>query len=113
MSPLVGAHTLLGAAASYLFRLNPVVTITGVYITNPWTVIPIYTFATWCGAKILGVDFAPSDVDFSCLTTGTIIQELGYLLKSFIVGSLTLGTVVSVISYPVTYSLFKKFHRDE
>jgi uncharacterized protein (DUF2062 family) len=80
---------------------------------GPWTFIPIYTVATWCGAKMLGVDFVPSDIDFSSITSGTIIADLGYLLKSFIVGTLTLGFIISVVFYPVTYSLFKKFHKDE
>ena len=55
MSPLFGIHTILGLILAWIFSLNKFVTIVGVYITNPWTIVPIYTFATWFGGKLLGL----------------------------------------------------------
>ncbi|MBF0517688.1 MAG: DUF2062 domain-containing protein, partial [Nitrospirae bacterium] len=55
MSPLLGLHTLLGVFISWAFKLNKPATIAGVYVTNPFTIVPIYTFGTWVGRKIMGM----------------------------------------------------------
>jgi uncharacterized protein (DUF2062 family) len=47
MSPLLGIHTVLGLFAASVLRLNRLITLVGVYVTNPWTIVPIYSFGTW------------------------------------------------------------------
>lgn len=108
MSPFLGIHTILGIICAYLFRLNKFVTIVGVYITNPWTIIPIYTFSTFVGARLLGMDkFFPA-VDWKGLTLSKLISELGPLLKPFIIGTLLIGLLSSVASYLILYYLIRK-----
>lgn len=108
MSPLFGIHTLLGLAVAYLFRLNKLVTIVGVYVTNPWTIIPIYTFSTWVGAKLLGINKILPDIDWSNITFSSVIKDLGPLLMPFIVGTLLIGVLSSVVSYIIIYRLLKR-----
>ena len=56
MSPLLGLHTVLGLAIAWAFRLNRIVTITGGIRNKPTgTIVPIYTFSTYIGAKCLPV----------------------------------------------------------
>lgn len=108
MSPLFGIHTFLGLAVAYLFRLNKLVTIVGVYVTNPWTIIPIYTFSTWVGAKLLGINKILPDIDWSHITFSSVIKDLGPLLMPFIVGTLLIGVLSSVVSYIIIYRLLKR-----
>lgn len=110
VSPLIGAHTLLGFVVSYLFRLNKPVTLTGVYVTNPWTVVPIYTFTTWTGAKMLGTDFLTSEFDVSALTFNMLMSELSHLFKPFLIGSTLVAVLAALILYPLMYKVFKKFN---
>ncbi len=108
MSPLFGIHTILGIAVAYLFRLNRFVTLVGVYVTNPWTVIPIYTFSTWVGTVCLGVENVFPDQDWKHITLSKLLNELAPLLKPFIVGTLVVSVVSSVISYLVVYHMTKR-----
>jgi uncharacterized protein (DUF2062 family) len=108
MSPLFGIHTLLGLLVAYLFRLNKLTTIVGVYITNPWTIIPIYTFSTWVGAKCLGVDKLLPDIDWGNITFSALMKDLGPLLMPFLLGTVIIGAFSSVISYIIIYHLVKK-----
>ena len=108
MSPLLGIHTLLGLVVSSLFRLNRFVTIVGVYITNPWTIVPIYTFGTWAGVKLVGSDVTLHSISWSSLTFSTVTEELGELFVPFVVGTFFIGTISAVLGYIIIYILLKK-----
>ncbi len=104
MSPLVGLHTIMGIAAAYAFRFNKFVTMVGVYVTNPWTIVPIYTFTTWLGARLLGIDQVLPDIDWNKLTFSSFFTEMQHLLWPFFFGT----TLVSIISAVAGYFLI--FH---
>lgn len=103
MSPLLGLHTILGIAAAYAFRLNKFVTLVGVFITNPWTIVPIYTFATWFGAKLLGVKQLIPDIDWSHLDYTKLIVEMEHLLWPFVVGTTLVGLLSAIAGYFIIY----------
>ncbi len=108
MSPLFGVHTLLGLLVAYVFRLNKLTTIVGVYITNPWTIIPIYTFSTWVGARCLGVNNILPDVDWRNITFSALLNDFSPLLMPFIVGTIIISFASAVMSYFIIYHLVKK-----
>lgn len=108
MSPLFGVHTLLGLMVAYIFRLNKLVTIVGVYVTNPWTIIPIYSFSTWVGAKCLGINKILPDIDWKHITFGALMNDFSPLLMPFIVGTVLIGVLSSIVSYLIVYRLIKK-----
>lgn len=108
ISPLFGLHTVLGLLFSYIFRLNKFVTIMGVYITNPWTVIPIYTLGTWSGMKLLGVEGIIGDINWKALSLSNVVTELKILLWPFVLGSFFIGAVSAVASYLLIYVLLKR-----
>lgn len=108
MSPLLGIHTVLGILMAWIFRLNKFVTVVGVYVTNPWTIVPIYTFGTWVGAKLLGIDRLVPDIDWAHLTVKELLHTLGPLLLPFIVGSTLLGVLSGGISFFLVYRMVKK-----
>jgi uncharacterized protein (DUF2062 family) len=112
MSPLVGLHTILGLAIASIFRLNKFVTIIGVYITNPWTIVPIYTFSTFVGAKLLGLKKVIPDIDWHNLGITKIISELKDLLIPFVVGTLFVGTLSAIISFIILYHIVRNTRKN-
>ena len=110
MSPLLGVHTVLGLFAAWLFRLNRLITLVGVYVTNPWTIVPIYSFGTWFGARIMGMDNLLPVIDWSHITLIGFFKEFRPLLLPFLIGNTVIGIVSAVLSYVVVYTAAKKYH---
>jgi hypothetical protein len=108
MSPLIGIHTALGILVASLFKLNRLAMIVGVYVTNPWTIVPIYTFSTWVGAKCLGIDRIFPDIDWHHITVHALLNDLSPLLVPFVAGSFLIGTISSIMSYLIIISIVKK-----
>lgn len=108
MSPLLGLHTALGIGAAYLFRMNKFVTIVGVYVTNPWTIVPIYTFATWLGVQLLGVDKIIPPLKWHSITFSYIVNEVRFLLWPFIVGSSLVALASGIAAYIIVYHTVTK-----
>src|SRR4030067_3096057 len=55
MSPLLGIHTIGAFFTAWLLGLNRFVAVVGVYVTNPWTIVPIYSFSLLVGARVVGI----------------------------------------------------------
>ena len=109
MSPLLGIHTILGLLAAWVFRLNRLITIVGVYITNPWTIVPIYSFGTWIGAKIIGMDNLIPAIDWSHITLVDFFKEFRPLLLPFLIGNTAIGIVSAVVSYILIYKAARNY----
>lgn len=108
MSPLLGLHTVLGIAAAWLCRLNRIVTLVGVFVTNPWTIVPIYTFGTWVGARLLGVKHILPEIDWSHITFMGFINDFRPLVMPFIVGNTLIGLVSALIGYIIIFMAIKR-----
>lgn len=102
-SPVLGLHTILGIVFAFVFGLNRVAVLLGVYSNLPWIIAAYYTFATILGAAILRMPlpvglrgsleglFALSV--FSRGFWEQLVVLLRPLLWPFVVGS-TLGAIV-------------------
>jgi hypothetical protein len=108
MSPLLGIHTVLGMAVAWIFRLNRLVTLIGVFITNPWTIVPIYTFGTWVGARIMGINHILPDINWSHITMTAIIKDFRPVVMPFIIGNTLIGFISAIIAYVVIYNAVKR-----
>jgi len=102
-SPLLGLHTVLGMLIAVLFGLNRVAVFTGVWVNNPWTVLPIYSVATYLGTKLSGFPAVSlPDLHWEALCNREFwIQLAGQwpLLKPLALGSSILGVLAAVLSY--------------
>lgn len=107
MSPLLGIHTLLGIAIAWQFRLNKFVTLIGVYVTNPWTIVPIYTFGTWVGAKVVGLESIIPSIDWSRITFLGLLGQFRPLLLPFVVGNTLIGLIAATVGYFLIYVAVK------
>ncbi|HKZ56789.1 MAG TPA: DUF2062 domain-containing protein [Thermodesulfovibrionales bacterium] len=108
ISPLLGLHTILGVTVAWLFRLNTFAIITGVYVMNPWTIVPIYAFSTWLGAKCLGLEQMIPEIDWSNVTFSDILSSLEHLIVPFLFGTFLMGSITSFISYIIIYRAIKR-----
>jgi uncharacterized protein (DUF2062 family) len=111
-SPFLGLHTLAGLAIAFLFRLNRLAILVGVWTNTPWWLVPYYTLATWLGMWMVRfrIDRATLEGMFQLgkekgfLTSefwGQIASQWG-LFGSFLTGSLILALLFSLIAYPLS-----------
>ena len=109
MSPLLGIHTVLGLLVAWLFRLNKIITLVGVFVTNPWTIVPIYSFGTWVGGRIIGMDNILPQIDWSNITVLGFFREFRILLLPFLIGNTVIGLVSALLSYFIIYKAAKNY----
>ena len=100
-SPFLGLHTILGLAFAFVFNLNRVAVILGIYSNLPWILPAYYTLATLAGAALLRVDVPPGLLqEFTTAVTRIswseferVARTLTPLVWAYTVGS-TIGAVV-------------------
>lgn len=108
-SPFIGFHTILALVASFVFRLNRLASLVGVYLNTPWTLIPVAIASTSLGDRVLSRAGYPYE-RFDWHELGTfhfwlhLPQEFHihyWTLLSFFIGSMISATVLSLLSYPL------------
>ena len=110
-SPFLGFHTVLAILVAFLFNLNRVAALLGVYSNLPWIIAPYYAIVTMIGAKIIG--HAPPEsfkTELAALFevsvfNGEFWHQLITILKPWLwpytVGSLLGAIVMAAIAYPL------------
>lgn len=58
-SPFLGFHTVLALAVAFIFNLNRVAVLVGVYSNLPWIIAAWYALTTAAGAWMLGTRLPP------------------------------------------------------
>ena len=121
-SPFLGFHTLAGIGVAFLFRLNRVAVLLGVWSNAPWWLVPFYAVATWVGMKVIGFRIDTAAItqmfrlgrDHGFITSGfwKEFASQGGLLWSFFVGSLLLSLFLGVVAYPLSLKWIK-FYRSK
>ncbi len=119
-SPFLGFHTLAGLAIAFLFNLNRVAILLGVWSNTPWWIVPYYTIATWVGMWVTGFQIDKvslkemfqlgMDQGFMSSNFWSRITSQWGILFSFGVGSLILAALLSLIVYPLSLRWIK-FYR--
>jgi len=119
-SPFLGFHTLTGLAVAFLFNLSRLAILIGVWSNTPWWIVPYYTIATWVGMWITGFQIDKvslkemfqlgMDQGFMNSDFWSRVASQGGLFLSFMIGSLILATLLSLIAYPISLKWIK-FYR--
>src|SRR4029453_4322399 len=112
-SPLVGLHTLLGLAIAFVFGLNRVALLIGLFVNNPWTLIPIYIAAGYIGGLLVGYPGQGALPDFGWNQLWRMKYwggggGEGRLLIPVAFGSLIMSVVFAVLSSPLALYLLKQ-----
>ena len=118
-SPFLGFHTLGGIAVAFLFGLNRIAVLLGVWSNTPWWIVPYYGVATWLGMWLTGFQFERESLEemfrlgmekgflrsdfWGCLTS-----QWGFLI-SFVIGSLVLATLLGLALYPLSLKGIKVY----
>jgi len=110
-SPFLGLHTILGVTLAFLFNLNRVAVLLGVYSNLPWIIAPYYAFTTMAGAAItrqrMPAGFRSQLVSLFELSLyqSEFWERLWVLIKPLLwpyaVGSALGGLVLAALAYPL------------
>ncbi len=123
-TPTVGIQIILAIVAATICNVNRAATIAPVWITNPVTVAPIYTFNYWLGSLIIpGPPLA--EVKEMFVNLGTALTHLQFwdmqeavvammqigkeILIPLLIGSIEVGVVLGVLTYIVSLKLLSFF----
>jgi hypothetical protein len=110
-TPTIGLHTLSCLLLAWIFRVSKIVTLTGSFINNPWTIVPLYGFCLWFGIKITGSSASSPHIAWNEIGFSNAYLILKPFLWPFIAGTLVLGVVVSVISYFLFYGAAIRYRK--
>lgn len=104
-SPFVGLHTIMGLATAFLFKLNRLALLIGVYVNNPWTLAPVASLGTALGFYILGTENKFAETSWDTMLNGVFWKEMfsdvENLLLPFFVGNLILSVAAGMIAYVI------------
>lgn len=102
-TPIVGLHTLVALGLAFLLGLNRVAVLTGTFINNPWTFLPIYSASAYLGSLLVGSDApAPRLEGLSNWSdVGDFLSQCQPWIVPLTTGTLILGTLCAFLSFPV------------
>jgi uncharacterized protein (DUF2062 family) len=99
-SPFLGLHAVVGLALSFIFRLNRVPLLVGVFLNSPWTMAPVASLGTALGFLLLGTKLRMPDLAEGSLLSREFWQEMvSDLLWPFFLGNIVLAVVVGMLAY--------------
>ena len=112
-SPFLGFHTLGGIAVAFLFGLNRIAVLIGLFVNNPWTLVPYYTVATYLGGHLIGFpkDLLMPDFRWSHLLRGYFWMQLPHhwrVLVPMALGSTILAVLGAALTYPLALYAIKR-----
>jgi uncharacterized protein len=110
-SPFLGLHTILALACAFVFGLNRVAVLVGVYSNLPWILAPYYATATLGGAEVLGTRLQPGfrqqlyRLFELSLWQGDFWRKLVTLMRPLLwpytIGSLVGAVILAAVAYKV------------
>ena len=120
--PLIGLQMLIALGLSFIFRANKLVGLSVVWISNVFTLVPIYYPSYRLGSALLGTDAVGTEafthefteIYYSSEPWASRLKELadllfeGILYPTFI-GSLVLGFLLAIVAYFLTIKAVKRY----
>jgi hypothetical protein len=129
-TPTVGFQMVISALAATVLRVNRLAAIFPVWITNPFTIVPIYYFEYQVGTWVWPAEEGPHVVErlnvladkISAVTVSdfwssmsAVFAAMGSLgadvLVPLMLGSLVVGIVCAAATYPLTLWTVKRIRR--
>jgi uncharacterized protein (DUF2062 family) len=118
-SPFLGLHTVLGLAVAFIFNLNRVAVILGVYSNLPWILPAYYTVATVAGAALLRIEVPPGLLeDLTVAVTQVSWTEfrrvagaLTPLVWAYTLGSTVGALALSAVAYRLSLTMIEAHRR--
>lgn len=109
MTPTMGFQMAIGVFIATLLRENIIATAAMVWITNPLTFIPIYSFNYAIGKLILKQSLE-WNIDARSFTSMKSLFSMGWdFIYTLWVGCIVVGIVLSIITYYVSIPMIRKY----
>jgi uncharacterized protein (DUF2062 family) len=109
--PIIGTHTALAFGLAWAFRVNPMVTLGGSLVNNPWTIAPIFFGSYYLGVFIMGGERKEINVRFKDLDWHTVMEIIKNLGVPYVVGGLVAGVVAAFASYFIVLRMVTLYRR--
>lgn len=106
-TPFYGLHCIMAIVAAFVFRLNKLACVTGTWLNNPLTVIPVTVISYKLGRILLGLP--PTKLTINGLDW-TFLKAHA---TSLILGSSVLGFTAAFFSYFVCYYMIVTFRQKD
>jgi len=110
--PILGIHTAMALVIAQVFRLNRTAMIVGVYVSNPWTLAPLYMAGTIVGCALFGVsDEGLNAIDWRLHGRAfyhALFESLRPYVWPFVVGNTLLGIVGGLLGYVVLREILER-----
>jgi uncharacterized protein (DUF2062 family) len=110
-SPFLGFHTVLAILIAFLFDMNRVAVLLGVYSNLPWIIAPYYALVTMAGGRLIGYKVP---IGFKAQISSLfevsafhgefwrqLITILKPLLWPYAIGSMIGALVLATMAYPL------------
>jgi uncharacterized protein (DUF2062 family) len=112
-SPFIGLHAILGLGVVLFCGLNRAAFLLGLFINNPWTLVPIYAAGTFLGGLLMGFPSRPTmpELEWKELFSGSFWGQMAGqwpMLKPMVLGSFVLSILLSALSYLIALHLIKQ-----
>ena len=98
-------HTALAPLAALALRANVPVAFATIWISNPFTIVPIFFSAYWLGTVILGVPVSSFTFDLSWEWAA---RELPQVWRPLLAGSLVMSSVSALLGYFAVHYLWRR-----
>jgi uncharacterized protein (DUF2062 family) len=109
-SPAYGLHTVMVFFFAWALRLNLLALMTGAFLNNPWTVVPILGATYWVGALILGRPDSPT-FDWQDVSFVAIYEQVMPYAMPFFLGGCVLSLLCASLAYPLAYYFVAKYRQ--
>lgn len=108
-SPFLGLHSVIGLALAFVFNLNRVAVLAGVWLNLPWFMAPYYTGATALGAWLTDASMPPNFLEqlqhtWTLPTLKERLMAVAHLLRPLIV-PYTIGSTLG--SMPLGFAAYR------
>jgi uncharacterized protein (DUF2062 family) len=124
-TPFLGLHMILALVLAALLRANKALAVLGVWISNPFTLLPIHGSAYLVGRPLVGrfhhASVPPGQIGdllgrlfsfgniLTCLHSAAfwkeIVKVFGKIGLEVTIGGFVLGTLFAIVGYFVTYRI--------
>lgn len=123
-TPTIGVQLILAFVIATFFNLNRPAAMIPVWITNPVTIAPIYTFNYWLGVKFwdgpplsevsglfIGIGRTMAHLEFWDIKEQflAVLQMGKDILIPLVLGSLVIGVVTGLLTYVLSLKLLSIF----
>jgi uncharacterized protein len=112
--PIYGSHTVLALLLTHLFRVSRAPALLGIWVNNPWTIIPMYMAGTILGCTLIGMSPAElwaMDWRAAVHSFHGMSEILWPYLWPFLVGNTILGLLAGAISYGLVRAFLERRRR--